>query len=66
MALEVVPIARPKPYIEGDVMIPIRVSPEVLEEWAFAFRATVELGEPDADGFYEPVFTRHERWVPAK
>lgn len=38
--------------------IPMRVSPEVLQKWAESMNATVEIGKPDAEGFYEPVFTR--------
>ena len=41
----------------------IRAVPEVLEQWGTRTergeRITVEWGEPDAEGIYEPVFTAH-------
>ena len=41
----------------------VRVQPDVLAEWGTRTedgdRLTVEWGEPDDDGIYDPTFTRH-------
>lgn len=41
----------------------VLVSPVLMREWAtrdaHCNRISVEWGEPDAEGFYEPVFTTH-------
>lgn len=38
--------------------IRIRISRELLEWLARQLSCTIELGEPDVDGFHEPVFRR--------
>jgi len=41
----------------------VRMSPELMAEWATrdadGYRLSWDWGEPDADGFYTPVITKH-------
>lgn len=39
----------------------IRVSRQLLDRIAEARDVTYELGEPDEEGVYTPVFTKHDR-----
>ncbi len=47
-----------------DDIVKVRMSRELVERfWARTddgARVTVEWGEPDAEGFHEPIFTRHD------
>ena len=48
---------------EGDTYRKVRMSPELMEEWATrdvdGNRISWEWGEPDAEGFYTPTATCH-------
>ncbi len=52
-------------------VVKVRMSRDLVEQFwarpADGARVTVDWGEPDAEGFHEPVFTRHDddRLVPA-
>lgn len=49
--------------MEGEAFRKVRISPELMTQWAsrdsYGNRVYVDWGEPDSEGFYEPVFSVH-------
>lgn len=48
--------------VEGDTFLRVKMTPELMEQWATrdneGYRLIWDWGEPDAEGFYCPAVTR--------
>jgi len=52
----------PAGYVEGQVFLKVKMTPELMEKWATrdseGYRLIWDWGSPDAEGFYVPAVTR--------